>query len=87
MINCYGYLRKGKSFLTDIFVINLYKGIANLVLWEIWKGKKVTIFFLIQPSREELVLLEVFVSFSFFARYKKNSLKFSKTVPKQPPKE
>ena len=35
MINCYGYLRKGKSFLTDIFIINLYKGIANLVLWEI----------------------------------------------------
>ena len=71
MINCYGYLRKGKSFLTDNFIINLYKGIANLVLWEISKGKKVTIFFLIQPSREELVLLEVFVSFSFFVRYNK----------------
>ena len=70
MINCYGYLRKGKSFLTDNF-INLYKGIANLVLWEISKGKKVTIFFLIQPSREELVLLEVFVSFSFFVCYNK----------------
>ena len=73
MINCYGYLRKGKSFLTDNFIINLYKGIANLVLWEISKGKKVTNFFLIQTSREELVLLEVFVGFSFFVRYNKTA--------------